>query len=230
LIKLKAVLIIFFVFAGVFYFTDCVSGKTFITGDEMEIKDKGELTVLKGNSKVVKDEDAIVSDKIIYNKNKSSVSASGNVGFLTKTKNNEVIEIRGNFADYNMKKGAGKLWGNVVLRYFMRNLAAPVILCAQEIYIDKDMRTLKAYGNVELTTSDGKVYSDNIVFSQEKPCAVFKKDKKRPTVYVFHSGNKSVYEADEIVFYNFDKNKKITMNGSVSAKIEVEDKEDDTKN
>lgn len=225
MIKLnKIFIIIFFISVSVSYFVTSILGKTVITGDKMEVKDRGAVVVLEGNSKVVKDEETIMSDNMIYTKKESAVSASGNVVMSSKTKDNELFDVRGNFADYNMKNGSGKLWGNIVLKYFTRDSAKPIVLGSQELYIDKNQKIFEAYDSVQVVTSDGKVYSDNVIFFQEKRCIVFKKDKKRPIAVILREGEKGVYEADNIFFYNFDKNKKVIMNGSILARIKIEDK------
>ncbi|GMO67018.1 MAG: hypothetical protein Nk1A_4890 [Endomicrobiia bacterium] len=233
MIKLSKIFFIAFFICGafVFCFVDCVLGKVIITGERMEIKNKGEATILKGNSKVISDLNTITANNVIYNKSKSIISAYGDVKFFSNLKNNKTIEGYGNFAHYDMNKKKGKIWGDTILKlkHFMNNSNSPITLRAQEVYIDDNLKTLKAYNNVEIVTSYGKVCSDNAVFSQkENLCTVFEKDKKRPVANIFHDGRKGICEADKMVFYDSNDKKRVVVSGLVEVKIEMEDKRSDT--
>jgi lipopolysaccharide assembly outer membrane protein LptD (OstA) len=217
-----------FVFAVVAYAGDIIAGKTVIIGDELEIRKAGEVTSSLGNSKAFNNGNVITADKMTYDKKKSDVLAKGNVKLVLKNQKGEPIEARGSFAEYNMNSQSGKIWGNnALIKYFVENSTTPYVLHAKEIDIDRKNQTLRAYNNVEVITSSGTIYSDNGVFDKNSLNVVFKKDRKRPIADIYYDGKNGRYEADEMVFYNGDNNKKIVMHGSVTGKIEI--KEEDIK-
>jgi hypothetical protein len=221
LIRLSITLFIVFIFAA------GISGKILITGDEMEIRKAGEITILKGNSKAVADGNVMTASKMIYDKKNSFLAAFDNVILLSKMQNNERFEVCGKFAHYYINDKKGKFWGdNTAAKYFMQNSSSvlPIILHAQEIYIDRNLKTLNAYDGVIAETSSGTVYSDNAVFNGKTHNAVFQKYKKRPIIHVSCGDRKESYEADEMIFNITEDNKKIIMNGGVAGKIEMEDK------
>jgi lipopolysaccharide assembly outer membrane protein LptD (OstA) len=230
LIRLDIALFIVFIFT-VISFAAGISGKTLITGDEMEVRKAGEITILKGNSKAVTDGNVMTASKMIYAKKNSFLSAFDNVTLLSKMQNGEWFEVCGKFAYYYINDKKGKFWGdNTVAKYFVQNSSStlPIILYAQEIYIDRNLKTLNAYDDVIIETSLGTVYSDNAVFNGKTLNAVFQKYKKRPIAHVSYGDRKEFYEADEMIFNIAEGNKKIIMNGGVAGKIEMEDKTNDT--
>jgi lipopolysaccharide assembly outer membrane protein LptD (OstA) len=230
LIRLNIALFIVFIFPVIF-FAAGIPGKILITGGEMEVIKAGEITILKGNSKVVADGNIMTASKMIYDKKKSFLSAFDNVVLLSKMQSGERFEVCGNFAYYYINDKKGKFWGNnTVAKYFMQDSSStpPVILYAQEIYIDRNLETLNAYNDVIIETSSGKVYSDNVIFNGKTLNAVFQKYKKRPIAHVYYGDRKEFYEADEIIFNIAEDHKKIIMNGGVAGKIEMEDNTNDT--
>ncbi|BAG13913.2 hypothetical protein [Candidatus Endomicrobiellum trichonymphae] len=226
MIKLNIALFIVFIFT-VISFAGGISGKTLITGKEMEVRKAGEITILKGNSKVVTDGNVMTASKMIYDKKNSILSAFDNVILLSKMQSGERFEVCGNFANYYINDKKGKFWGdNAVAKYFAQNSSStlPIILHAQKIYIDRNLETLSAYDNVIIETSSGTVYSDNAVFNGKTLNAIFQKYKKRPIAHISYDDRKGFYEADEMIFNIAYDNKKIIMNGGVAGKIEMEDK------
>jgi lipopolysaccharide assembly outer membrane protein LptD (OstA) len=225
LIRLNIALLIVFIFT-VISFADGISGKTIITGNEMEVRKAGEITILKGNSKAVTDGNVMIASKMIYDKKNSILSAFDNVTLISKMQNGERLEVSGNSAHYYINDKKGKFWGdNTVGKYFVQNSSSTpsITLHAQEIYIDRNLETLNACDNVTIETSSGTVCSDNAVFNGKTLNAIFQKCKKRPIAWVSYNG-KGFYEADEMIFNIAGDNKKIIMNGAVVGKIEMEDK------
>jgi lipopolysaccharide assembly outer membrane protein LptD (OstA) len=231
LIKLNVALFVVFIFTVISFAVD-VSGKTIITGNEMEVIKAGEITILRGNSKAVTDGNVMTASKMIYDKKKSILSAFDNVMLLSKMQNGERFEMCGNSAHYYVNDKKGKFWGdNTVAKYFVQNSSSTpsITLYAQEIYIDRNLETLNAFDDVTIETSSGIVCSDNAIFNGKTLNAIFRKCKKRPTVCVSYD-KKGFYEADEMIFNIAGDNKKIIMNGTVVGKIQMEDKKygDDT--
>lgn len=199
--------------------------KAVITGDSMEVRNNGAIMISRGNSKAVSGKNTIKANELRYNKASSLVNASGNVRLYSFTDDNEPVEASGKFAEYNLSKDSGKLWGQGSgIKYFMKESSAPLTLNAEEIYLDKNLEKLSAYKEVEVITSSGSIYSDNAVFDKKNESIEMEKDEKRPVADVFYDGRKGLYEADKMIFYNADDKKKIVMKGSVTGKIEMEDK------
>ncbi|MCA6071949.1 MAG: hypothetical protein LE178_00110 [Endomicrobium sp.] len=220
--KFISIILITFMVAAV-SFTDELSGKTIITGDAMHVKKAGEVIISKGNSKVINDTSKIAADEVSYDKQNSEIFATGNVRLVSKTQKGEPFEAYGNFAKYDMNVQKGKIWGDyTVTRYYVNNSTTPLVMHAKEVYIDRKTQTLDAYKEVEVVTSSGTIYADNGSFDSTTLGMIFKEDEKRPMADVNYDGRKGLYEADEMIFYNSEGNKRIVMNGSVVGKIEME--------
>ena len=150
---------------------------------------------------------------------------------FSKTQELERVEVCGNYSNYNPKTQEGKVWGNALINYFISTSTSPLVLRAEEIYVDKSKQTLDARNNVVVTTSSGTIYADNGNFDKKTVRIVFKKGKKKPVAHVLSDGKKEVYEADEMIFYHpQNDDKRIIMKGSVLGKIKMEDEKNDTKN
>ena len=223
---MKIISVLFFISVfSLTVFAQAVPGKTEITGDEMEVLKTGEVIISKGNSKAVNGRNTIKADKMTYVKKDNTVSAEGNVRLSSKTDDDEPLEARGRYAKYDTGTERGKLWGNnTKIEYYMKSSSSPLVLKAQEVYVDRHLETLSAYTDVEVVTSSGTIFSDNAVFDKNDESIVMKKDKKRPVADVDYDGRKGVYEADAMTFYNAEKNKKIIMSGDVKGTVEMEDK------
>ncbi len=214
----------FIIIFSVSVFAQSLSGKTEITGDEMEILKTGEKIVSKGNSKAVNGKNTIKADKMTYVKKDNIVFAEGKVKLFSKTDEDEPLEAYGNFAKYDANTEKGKLWGsNAKIKYYMKSSSSPLVLKAQEVYIDRHLETLSAYKDVEVITSSGSIFSDNAVYDKKTESVTMKKDIKRPLADVNYDGRNGIYEADTMIFCNSEKNKKIIMNGEVKGTVEMED-------
>jgi lipopolysaccharide export system protein LptA len=176
------------------FFVGIGFAKTVITSDEIEVRVRksGSIVIANGNSKVVSDTNTITACKMFYDKSRSIIFAVGNVILFSKI-GNENFKIYGDFMEYNVDNQKGKICGDyAIIEHHRCHFASPVILCAKEIYVDIKAHILSAR----------------------------KKDKSRPIIKVNNYELEEFYEADEIIFYNYD-DKKIAMNGSVVVKIKV---------
>ncbi|MDR1418100.1 MAG: hypothetical protein LBI80_02955 [Endomicrobium sp.] len=197
----------------------------------MEIKNVGKVTVSKGHSVAVNKNSTINADEMSYDKEKSLFSAKGNVRLSSKTQKLELLEVYGKYSNYNPNTQKGKIWGDVLIKYFVNNSTSPLLLRAKEVYVDNNSQTLAAHNDVVVVTSSGTIYADNGNFDKKTLGIIFKKDKKKPVAHVLRSGNKGVYEADKMIFCNSKNDeKRIVMKGSVLGKIKMEDEKNDTKN
>lgn len=224
MIKSSCALFVLCIFIVIF-FADIISGKTIVSGDIMEVRDDGDIVISKGNSKAVNNVNIITADQMTYNKKSSALSAYGNVKMVSETYDGEFIESYGESAQHNLNDENGTFCGySAVVKYFMKSSKSPLILNARKISVDRKREVLSAYNCVEVITLSGTIYSDNVVFDKKTLGVTFKKDDKRPVADILYDGRKGIYEADEMIFYNSDDNKKIIMSGSVTGKIEMEDK------
>ncbi|MDR3281724.1 MAG: hypothetical protein LBS78_01675 [Endomicrobium sp.] len=224
--KLSSLLLVIFCIVIISSFSDAVYNNVVVTGNVMEIKNRGDLVVSKGNTKAVESRNIIMADMLVYDKKRSAILASGNTKLLSKALDDGPIEAYCESAKYCISDGSAILWDNdsVIIKYFMHNLIQPIILHAHKVCVSRKQKILSAYDNVEVVTSFGTIYSDNVVFNEGMHNVVFKKDKKRPTANILYDKKKGFCEADEIFFCNSDNKRKIVMNGFVIGKIIVEDK------
>ncbi|AKL97462.1 conserved exported protein of unknown function [Endomicrobium proavitum] len=205
-----------------------ISQQTVITGDSMEVRRSGDVTVSKGNSKAVNGNNVITSDNMIYNKKNSLLEASGRVKIVSVVNTKEPLEAYSSFAEYDINTEKGKLWGaKTNVKYFLSGSSAPVVLKAQEIYFNGGLETLSAFKDVEIITSSGTIFSDKAVYNKKDDTITMEKDGeslKRPTADIYYDGRKAFYEADKMIFHASSDSKKIIMTGGVSGKMEMEDK------
>jgi lipopolysaccharide assembly outer membrane protein LptD (OstA) len=208
-------------------FASIVFNNAIVTGSVMEIKNRGDVVVSKGTSKVVENGNVIMADTLVYDKKRAIIFGFGNIKLLLKTLDNDLIEAYCEFCKYCINNESGSLWdgsNSVILKYFVHNLTSPIILHAHKIHVDLKQKVLNAYDDVEVITSFGTVFSDNVVFDKEMFNVVFRKDRKRPTANVLCGEKKMFCEADEIFLCNFSNKRKIIMSGFVIGKITVKDK------
>ncbi|MDR1523509.1 MAG: hypothetical protein LBS29_06150 [Endomicrobium sp.] len=225
------ILIVAFCFYEGICFADQLSAKTVITGDTMEIKNEGKVTISKGHSVAINKNSVVNADEMSYDKEKSLILAKGNVKLFSKTQDLESVEVYGQYSNYNPNIQKGKIWGNVLVKYFVNNSTSPLVLRAKEIYIDKNKQVLDARNDVVVITSSGTIHADNGRFDKKTLGTIFKKDNKKPVAHVLNDGKEETYEADEMIFFSSKKGgQKIVMKGSVLGKIKMEDKKDDIKN
>lgn len=200
--------------------------KAVITGDLMEVRNNGSLMISKGNSKAVSGKNTIKANEMRYDKDKSTVDASGNVRLYSTSDDNEPIEVVGKYANYNLQKETGKLWGeDSKINYYIKDSSSPIILKAKEIHVDMKLEEMSAFRDVVVITSSGVIHSDNAIFKKKQyKVELNKTDEKRPTADVVYDGRKGFYEADKMIFINSKEDKSILMTGNVVGKIEMEDK------
>ena len=224
LIKAFSILLALFCSFILSFADGSASNKTVVTGNEMEIRKAGDIAISRGNSKAVNNKNTIEADIMTYDKIRELVDASGNVKLFSKTDEGELVKAYGDFAAYNMKEEKGRLWGKkTFVEYFMKDSEKPLMLNAEEIDLDKNLKKLYAHKNVEIITTSGTIVSDNAVFDKKTYSVVMIKDEKRPVADVYYDGRRGLYEADMMTFYNADDKKKIIMTGQVTGKIEMED-------
>jgi len=189
-------------FTASLLFAQSMSDKTVITGDELVVQKSGSVITSKGNSKAVSGDNILTSIKMTFDRKTSDVSATGDVKFISKTKDGEPITASGQHALYNTQTQKGKLWGeNVEVKYFKQDSTSPMVLKTQQIFIDRNLDTITA----EKTVDAGTV-------------AV------RPIADIPYGNRKGIFEADTMTYYGAETDKKLVMKGSVTGKIEMEDK------
>ncbi len=192
--------------------------KTEITGDKMIIKNKGKVSVFKGNAKVVRGNYEISADEMKYYKDTEEVDAKGHVKFFVKNDDGSKIKAKSSKAKYNTKKMNGMMWGGKPkVEYFVKNSTNTVVLYMNKLYLRDNFESAKAVGNVRIVSSSGTIRSDNAVLNKDKKFLFMKKEKNKPQVNAWQKGKNATFKADEIsLLYN---DKTIKMNKNVEGKI-----------
>ena len=197
--------------------------KTEITGDQMIIKNKGAVSVFKGNANVVRGNYNIKADEMKYYKNTNDIDANGRVNFFVKNNDGSTIKAKSKKAKYNTKKMNGKMWGgSPVVEYSLKNndkkkAAEKIYLYMDELYLRDNFSSAQALGNVKIVSSSGTVTSDNALLNKEENSLFMYKDKNKPQINVWQGDKNAEFKADEIsLFYN---DKTVKMNKNVEGKI-----------
>ncbi len=192
--------------------------KTEITGDKMEIKNKGKVSVFKGNAKVVRGNYNITADEMKYYKDKDEIDAKGKVKFYVKNNDGSIIKAKSSKAKYNTKNMSGKMWaGKPMVEYFVKGSTNTVVLYMDKLYLRENFESAKAVGHVKIISSSGTITADNAVLNKNKNSLFLTKEKNKPNVDVWQKGKKANFKADEIsLLYN---DKTIKMNKNVEGKI-----------
>lgn len=214
--KISVILSLCFIFW--FSYAHGQKERTIITGDEMLIKKKEELTVVKGNGQVVRGNKVIKADTIIYSEKQNQIDANGNVKFFDTYDDGSKIKALSANATYNTEKSDGKLWGgNPFIEYNIKNSTDVVYLYADNFYLDQGFQSARAESNVKIITSSGTITSDNAKVSKSDNTLYMHKDINRPKIIAYQDDKYAEFESDELYLY-YDK-KTIKMNKDVKGKF-----------
>lgn len=201
--------------------------KVYVSGDVLNVLQKGEVIVSEGNSKAVSGNNTIKSARMSYNKNEKKIAADGAVEIYMKNSEGEPVEAFGGTGFYYTDKKTGELYGVantlVKVRYFMKDSAEPILMNSRELYLDAANNTIKALKDVEVITSSGTIYSDNAFFSRDESNVLVRKDLKRPIADMFYEDKKGKFESDSMLFERVEGENKIKMRGDVKGRIIVEE-------
>ena len=214
--KISVILALCFIFC--FAYAQEQKEKTIITGDEMLIKKKEEITVVKGNGQVVRGNKIIKADTIRYSEKQNQIDANGNVQFFDKYDDGSKIKAVSENATYNTEKTDGKLWGgNPTIEYNIKKSTDIIYLYADTFYLDQGFQSARAQSNVKIVTSSGTITSDNAKVSKSDNTLYMYKDINRPKIIAYQDDKYAEFESDEVYVY-YDK-KTITMNKDVKGKF-----------
>lgn len=192
--------------------------KTEITGDKMEIKNKGKVSVFKGNAKVVRGNYNITANEMKYYKDKNEIDAKGKVNFFVKNDDGSIIKAKSSKAKYNTKNMSGKMWsGKPKVEYFVKGSTDSIVLYMDKLFLRENFASAKAVGHVKIISSSGTITSDNALLKKNENSLFMTKEKNKPNVNVWQKGKKANFKADEIsLLYN---DKTVKMNKNVEGKV-----------
>lgn len=199
--------------------------KTVITGAEMEITKGGKVVVFTGGAKVEKGPNTLTADRIVQDKKKNRVSASGGVVFTTINKDMEKMRGTSDKAVFDIDAEKGELTGKrSEVKYYAKTSTGPIILRANSIAFDTKKDEMYAKGSVEIITSSITAYAPYAEFIQKKKNIILTGKRPQPLVIYYEKGKPNKYRADRITFIGGGD--RIKLEGNVKALVTVEDKDD----
>ncbi|MDD5021583.1 MAG: LptA/OstA family protein [Endomicrobiaceae bacterium] len=192
--------------------------QTIITGDEMLMRKKEGITVVKGNGQVVRGNKTIKADTITYSEKQNQIDANGNVRFFDTEEDGSKIKAVSENATYNTEKSDGKLWGgNPAIEYNIKNSTDIVYLYADTFYLDQGFQSARAESNVKIISSSGTITGDNAKVNKSNNTLFMYKDINRPKIVAYQDDKYAEFEADELYLY-YDK-KTVKMDKDVKGKF-----------
>jgi lipopolysaccharide transport protein LptA len=226
---LKIIIAVLAVFASCCLLHAAKEQKTIITGGEMEITNGGKVVVFTGGAKVEKGPNELTADRLVQDKKKNKVEATGNVVFKTINQQNEKLRGRSGRAVFEMDEEKGELsGGRAEMAYYAKTSTGPIILRAANIAFDTRKEELYAKGEVEIITSSVTAFSPYATFIQRTKNIVLTGPKPQPYVIYYEKGKPNRYKADKITFLNGGD--RINLEGNVNAVVMVDDRDEKAKN
>ncbi len=221
----KLIIIFFLIFLLKLSF-DAVTPAVRLVGDEMEIRQKGNVTVFKGSVKLTYAESIFNADEMIdYNK-QNRVEASGNIySEIKNIESQELLKVYAQKAWVDKNRGEGEMMDKVVVIYSTSPISVPVQLNAKTVKFwlqPADQKKFYASGEVEFTQGEYRAYAEQawfyererkVVLTGNRPRIVEKDDKNSSSEYsaeqitIFIDEKKIVLEKDvKVEFYPPERN------------------------
>ncbi|MFH1258919.1 MAG: LptA/OstA family protein [Elusimicrobiota bacterium] len=197
-----------------------VSAPVHLQGDEMEIRQKGAITVFKGSVKLTYAESVFNADEMIdYNK-QNRVEASGNIYSEIKNKERqELLKIYAQKAWVDKNRGEGEMIDKVVVIYSTSPVNVPVQLNAKTVKFwlqPADQKKLYASGEVEFTQGEYRAYSEQAWFYEKERKMVLTGNRPR-IVEKDDKNSSSEYSAEQITIFLDEK--KIVLEKDVKVEF-----------
>lgn len=198
--------------------------KTIVTGDEMEIAAKGQRVVFSGNAKVTRGRNVLTADRIVQDKARNRVNASGNIRFKTFTQQDEPVWGSARTAAYEPDAGIGVLSdGPASITYAARESTAPLKLIATRITFDEKAQQVTALGDVQILTSSACAYGPNALLRQDTKTLVMKRDGVQPEMVYTDPARPGRFSADTITAYVDQK--RVIFEGDARGTVQVKDED-----
>lgn len=144
------------------------SEKVVITGETMELKDRGNTTIFRGGVKLQRGNSTLLGDEMHYNKRKGFVEITGNVLLRFRSPQGETVYAKGKSAEYNEKDGTGHIGGNPEIVRTARDEIGQINLYADDLYFDDVKEEVRASGNVHIIQYQTESRSHEALFKNKE--------------------------------------------------------------
>ncbi|MFA5859946.1 MAG: LptA/OstA family protein [Elusimicrobiota bacterium] len=134
-----------------------------ITGDNMEILDRGAVTTFRGTVKMVQGSNVLTSDYMKNEERKRMIHAAGNVVYeSTGLANNNSVLIKSQTAEFNTATNYGKFYPGAEMLYSIRSTTITEIInvTAEVIELSSGSAYSECRGNVRMLRSSDTVTGD----------------------------------------------------------------------
>ena len=199
----------------IFQFFNCLYCEpATITGDKMNILQKGDILEFIGNVKLVQQNLTISCDKMKSNEKTGMVEGYGNIT-VHYSSGTENTYAWGDTAEYNKNSGSGIFTGNIKVKKILQNTTDSIDLTCDELEVFGFGDRFHAINNVRITQPYTVATSSEAFYDRETkeilliggPPKVIREDEKG---YSEYSGDKISIITDTEVF---------TVLGNVKTKI-----------
>lgn len=181
-----------------------------IEGQEMEIKQKGAVTVFKGAVKLTYGENIMTADEMTDYREQGKVTANGNIYAQIKSaEKQDLLKIYGQKAWFDKNKSAGEISENVKVIYSTSSTSLPLQLQANSVkfWIKPEEKSFQATGEVVFRQDNYQAFSEEawfyekerkLVLSGDRPQITQKNDKNSRTDPL---RSEASYAAEQIVIF-----------------------------
>ncbi|MFH1282944.1 MAG: LptA/OstA family protein [bacterium] len=171
--------------------------KAVITGNNMEFRHKGMLTIYKDGVLMKKGKSWLKASEAIYNEETEEIIIEGNIRIFFVQEEGDVIEAFGSSARYDRSSQQGTLYGfpKAIIRGSGEDADA-LFLYADEIKFYEKKGYVKALGNVYLANSNMDIWSDRAEYDQKKEVVVMTGDK--PLIVMIDDSGVNYFNSDKI--------------------------------
>ena len=175
-----------------------------ITSDRMEATRNGRVVVFIGNVKFIKDEVTLVSDRIESHEDKDLLLASGSVHGVDRSKEEEVVEVFCERAEYDKSLSTGVLTGDPrVIKINLKDETKSVRISGDRIEVFKVEERGTVEGNVVVLQEDIRAESDLLDYQSEMQEIVL--TNGFPVIYQNNDDLDAEYSAEKITMLVDDK-------------------------
>lgn len=206
-------------------FGEELADKVIITGDTMELKDHGNITLFKGGVKLVHGNSILLGETMRYDKIKSRIDINGNVLLRFRGEEAETILAKAQEAVYFEQEGKGHMWGNAEIIRTGKDETGQVNLYAKDLYFDETKEEVRASGDVHIIQSDTEARSDEALLKYPEHTVIL--TGGNPVFFRRDTESMGEYRGDTIIIKY--KQKRIILDKSVRGWIRLAEKPEQDK-
>lgn len=187
--------------------------KAVITGDKMEILNRGQIVEYTGNVKLTHEKNVLAADFMRSDEKNNFVDAEGNVQYILQTDTVTQTEIYSGKANYDVNNSSGKFW--VSPRMVRSNVSEPgsgIQLNAEVIsfYPQGTENVIYADKNISFkinTDTDSKidVYANNFIYYTDQGVGHLKDNPKLVHTLVSAPTDQLILTSETMDFYDSEK-------------------------